>query len=254
MSISVADREEFLAHLPEDGSAVTNPTLRERLGWDSSRYQQVRDDLLKTGDIRIGRGRGGLVRLASAAKGTKPDAASSSVSQQPTKGELGLYADFQKGLEKWAHDQAWTNHFVEQVANQGRRKTGGVWTRPDFVVVGVQKYDYTPGVIRDIETFEVKLATAGPDAVFETAAHSRFATKSHLCIERKKDQPTEETLTRIESECQRFGLGLILFAKANDPDSWEYLVDPVRREPDPDQAEQFMNDQVLNRTKLRQWL
>jgi len=245
-------KQELLRFVPEDGSSIGNKSLRERLNWDFDKYKQVRDELLRDGVIRLGRGRGGSVSYAKPLTAKELD--SSPAPKKKKSHERDLYPAFFKGLQKWAADQGWTDHFVEQLAHQGRRSTGGNWTRPDFVVIGIQKYEYTPGVVRDIETFEVKPSSSGIDAVFETAAHSRFATKSHLAIQKEDEEPSEEDLARIESECQRFGLGLIVFRVPETHDDWDYKVEPIRKEPDPELLEQFVKNQVTNKEKLRMWL
>ncbi|WP_460871082.1 class I SAM-dependent DNA methyltransferase [Nocardioides pakistanensis] len=49
--------------LPEDGSTIGNQRARERLGWKSERrYEAAKALLLATGEIALGRGRGGSVR------------------------------------------------------------------------------------------------------------------------------------------------------------------------------------------------
>lgn len=58
------DSKVLLEHLPADGSAIGNGTLRAALGWDESRFEAVRDTLIAAGKVAKGRGRGGSVRLA----------------------------------------------------------------------------------------------------------------------------------------------------------------------------------------------
>jgi hypothetical protein len=201
--------------------------------------------------FRLGKGQGGSVSL------TKPLSDKEIVPENDrkrAKQENELYPGFLKGLQKWAADQGWTDHFVEQLAHQGRRATGGNWTRPDFVVIAMQKYEYTPGTVRDVVTFEVKLSSCGIEAVFETAAHSRCATRSYLAIQQSGNEPNEQDLQRIESECARFHIGLIIFRDPESLDDWVYRVEPERGEPDPDLLEDFIDKQVTNKEKLRKWL
>ena len=156
----------------------------------------------------------------------------------------------------WAEAQGWTERIVQQTSDQGTRATGGRYTRPDFVVIGMRKYDYSPGVVRDVETFEVKPLGAKIDAVFEAAAHSRAATKSYLALQIDENNPTEHALARFEDECRRFGVGLITFKDPCKFERWNFLVEPVRREPDPELLEQFIRDQVnvRNQELVRKWV
>ena len=252
-------KREFLEELPNDGSGVANRGVRERLGWTDEQYEFVKEALLAGGLIEPNRGggAGGSIRRAAGAAEVAELLEAMAPSERLPRGrEIELYPEFMEGLRGWASGQGWTQHEVEQIAHQGRRATGGTWTRPDFVVVAYKTYDYTFGRTRDIETFEVKLSDCPIEAVFEAAAHSRFATKSHLAIQRSGQMPTESDLGRIESECHRFGVGLVLFTKAGDPSNWDFRVKPPRREPDPAYVEDFLRQQISANTqqKLRHWL
>jgi len=55
--------DEFLAALHRLGGSAGNQTLRSTLGWDESRYERVKNDLLAQHALLPGRGRGGSVRL-----------------------------------------------------------------------------------------------------------------------------------------------------------------------------------------------
>jgi hypothetical protein len=45
---------------------ITNPTLREALGWDQERYDRIKAQLIDERALIVGRGQGGLVGLSSA--------------------------------------------------------------------------------------------------------------------------------------------------------------------------------------------
>lgn len=254
-----ASAAQFLESLPGDGAGIANRLLRERLGWDEERYEYIRQLLIERGAILPSRGggTGGAVRQSDVSNAAVDEPDSGALPERLSRArEVELYPRFATGLRNWASKQGWTQYEVEQTAHQGRRPTGGTWTRPDFVVVAYRGYDYTPGRTRDIETFEVKLADCPIEAVFETAAHSRFATRSYLAIQRAGKLPSEGDLKRIDSECRRFEVGLVLFDDPEDLDTWEVRAMPTRREPDPRQVEDFVTQQVAPATqqKLRHWL
>lgn len=248
-------RKLFLEALPPTGASVGNGRLQRKLNWDEATYLRAKNLLIDEGQIRVGRGRGGTVSLSvpseMAAEGSEVPG---SPNGQRTR-ELDLYPGFQEALGRWAKDQGWDEHFVQQTAHKGSRKTGGTWTRPDFVVVGYRNFEYTPGIVRDLETFEVKPSDFGVEAVFETAAHSRFATRSYLAVERREDQDPE-LLDRVESECQRFGIGFVMFAEAGKLDTWDFRVEPKREEPDPADLERFIQDQIdaKDQRRIRKWI
>jgi TIR domain len=49
-----------------DQKLITNPTLRDALGWDQERYDRIKAQLIDERAIIVGRGQGGLVGLSSA--------------------------------------------------------------------------------------------------------------------------------------------------------------------------------------------
>jgi len=240
--------KDLLSKVPENGHSIGNGRLRETLGWESERYVEVKRSLINKGVLQPGRGRGGSVSRVVLPKGK----AAGRRAGRGKKREKDSYPIFKKALETWAADQDWSEFFIEHKPAQGSKNTGGMWTRPDFVVVGQRKYEYTPGPVRDIETFEVKTSDFSMQAVFETAAHSRCATKSYLAIFRDDREAIDENLlTRAESECQRLQIGLLIFTK----DTWDWRVEAVRKEPDPAEVEEFVEKQFEEKHKkqMRNW-
>ncbi len=245
----------FLGGPPTNGASVGNGRLQRTLNWDEATYLRVKNLLIDEGQIRVGRGRGGTVSLLVQSEIAQEGSEAPGPPNGQRTRELDLYPGFQDALGRWAKDQGWDEHFVQQTAHKGSRKTGGTWTRPDFVVVGYRNFEYTPGIVRDLETFEVKPSDFGVEAVFETAAHSRFATRSYLAVEKRDDQDPE-LLDRVESECQRFGIGFVMFAAAGKLDTWEFRVEPKREEPDPADLERFIQDQIeaKDQRRIRKWI
>ena len=58
-------RQEFLDGLSALGGRCGSMALRSALGWEPSVYEQVKQQLREEGEIMLGRGRGGSLRLAS---------------------------------------------------------------------------------------------------------------------------------------------------------------------------------------------
>ena len=154
------NKATLLDSVPADGTAAGNGLLREKLGLSIADYQETVAALVDDGALERWRGRGGTLRRTSSSieqkartRATAEDEKSDQ--DKSTKSrvlEAKLYPPFLASLRLWANDQGWTQHVVNQLAFQGRRNTGGVWTRPDFVVIGYRKFEYTPGIVRDVET------------------------------------------------------------------------------------------------------
>lgn len=61
--VTEKQRQQFLAALQTAGGKAGNQTLNATLGWDDTTYNAVKEDLLASGKINSGRGRGGSVSL-----------------------------------------------------------------------------------------------------------------------------------------------------------------------------------------------
>ena len=96
--------------------------------------------------------------------------------------ETDLYPDIQATLGTfWAKERQIEPLAVEITAAQGRKATGGWWTRPDLVSVAVRTYRYLPGKYMEVVTFEVKPSDAiTVTAVYEALAHLRSATHTYV--------------------------------------------------------------------------
>lgn len=252
--------DELLALIPQDGSFIGNTKLRGLLQWDEEKFWKVRDYLIEKGKLNIGRGRGGSVALLN------PSALGSKLSKelevdpeiQVRAPENALYDGFRKGVEIWTKDLNVQDYILAIIAHQGRRRTGGIWTRPDVVLIYVSNFTFVPGKILDVITFEIKPSDGwSVESVFETAAHSRFATKSYLAIHDPKGTLGEEDdFERVQAECARFEIGLIKFRIQSDFNTWEFLIEPRRRQPDPAEMEEFIEKQISidDRKRLSRWV
>jgi hypothetical protein len=253
--------------VPEDGSTIGNTRLMRLLNISSDQYFQERRRIEHL--IEFERGRGGSVRrrhdfVIDSVVPEEIVLASGGVVERER--ESARYKDFRSTLEEWLpadYDVEENNNYLLKVtAEAGRRRTGGTWSRPDFTFVGVRVYPFVYGKTMDIVTFELKPRDNWDiEAVFETLSHSRWATESYLAVERyaSEDEPDElrraDLRERTEQECARLGIGLIYFKDACDLRTWDFWIDPIRRNPDPHEMNTFLSktfSDVGERTQLAQ--
>ncbi|AVT77914.1 type I restriction-modification system, DNA-methyltransferase subunit M [Rhodopseudomonas palustris] len=109
---SQARKEKFLAVLAELGGSAGNGRLRDALQWQETTYDAVKDELVAEGAILPGRGRGGSVALAKAAKiepkkaepkqtpATPPATKPARPNGNRNGGDLGFEADLFKAADK----------------------------------------------------------------------------------------------------------------------------------------------------------
>ena len=266
-------RDEYKQRLfeltPPDGKSVGNGALRDLLKaafphdeFTQDDYFDLRNSLRSEGKIERGRGKGGSVHrlltagaVPAAAGGTAAEVAEPAEPSTPA--EADLYEPFRGVIENgYVLDYDLKPWVCETTASQGRRNTGGRWTRPDVTLVAMQTFPYVPNKIFQVITFEIKpdLGTA-LDGVFEAAAHSAFAHRSFLAFPSSNDDDGNPLYDRISVECSRFGLGLILFEDVANWDTYEFRVEAKYREPDPQLVNDFIKTQIgeKNREEIQRW-
>lgn len=246
-------KERLLDVLRDWGGSAGNVSLIRKLGWPDFQYWSLRDSLVDEGSLQLGRGRGGSVRLLDQDETEEPQADTAAEIQEYP--ERDLYEPMSRVIrELWVKDQRFGHFLVETTACQGRRDTGGTWTRPDIVVASLTTLPYVPGKHFDVATFEVK-PWAGLDvtAVYEALAHHRAATRSyvlaHVAEDRQEGDTAQRLLTRIDEEAKRHGIGFIVATRADDYDTWEERVEAVHREPAPHALNDFLSRQFTDGAK-----
>lgn len=279
-----ADEQALLDALPPPGETRGNIHLRrDVLHWADARYWDARASLIQKNLVTVLRGRGGAVARV-AAKEPEPEPAPPAAPEAPPAEPRGgwpeglpnedrdrirpwlkeesLWDPIRTYLDaEWTRSMGFSQALVAKTANQGRRITGGTWTQPDLVAIGLLRYKYLPTPVLEVATFEVKAFFQwDARAVFEAVAHSRFATQSWVVIHMPLKPANEhirreQEFERLVSECRRFGIGLALLADPNDQTTYRFEVEPIRRDPDPELLEEFIDTQLPDRAAVVQgWL
>jgi len=255
------DKEALLGQLPVDGGTIANPALQARLGWDTERYFAARNALVDEGLVVRGRGRGGTVRRVLSDQAdtvsvtVEPGADATATVEAALQSELSLYQPMREVIGgDWAKDHRAEPLAVEITALQGRRATGGIWSRPDIVSVEVRTFEYVPGKHLEIWTFEVKAANAiSVQAVYEALAHRRAASRSYVIFHVPAEQASslEEIVVAVAELARDHGIGVVTAEDPADYGTWVERVEARRIEPDPERLNEFISTQLSSRTKRR---
>jgi hypothetical protein len=129
-----ADEKALWQKLPADGTYVGIWKTRRELGWDDDRIWNACEGLSRRGLAKTGPGYGGTVRRIV----TTTEAPLVAPSEEEVRKEQDLYAPAERVIrEQWARTMRLDQFVVQVTARQGRRDTGGTWSRPDIVVVAV---------------------------------------------------------------------------------------------------------------------
>ena len=260
-----AHRELLLAALPMDGSFRTNKDVRKELNIPEDRFWIVRDQLVDEGKIIKGRGHGGRIALHIALGEKSPETQSDEnkieISQEISKvayeikKEFSLYEPFAESIRKRAKDEGAENTIVEITAVQGKRKTGGEWSRPDVCQISVRNLRYLGQKVVEVTTFELKLADCDVSAVYEALSHSRRAHRSYLAIYAPAESgEIPDRFDRMKVECLRSGVGLLRFSDPADLSTFVTIVEPSANWVDLSEVDEFISTQIADREKIRDWL
>jgi hypothetical protein len=243
-----AFKEQLLASMPVQG-LIGNESLRRKLGWRDDRYWHIRNLLVQTGLLRTGRGKGGSVRRVvpvDIAEKAEPLAIVGSA-------EKDLYGPIIETLRlDWIPDHQIQDFVIYQTARQGRRDTGGKWTRPDIALASSNTYMYVPGRPIEIRTFEIKTYD-GLDvtAVYEALAHRRAAHYAYVFAHMPDSQriALEPVLDRLIGDAQEHGIGFVVMGNPADYDTWDIEVDARRSNPNPADLDEFIRTQTNDEFK-----
>jgi hypothetical protein len=251
----VTDLEhQLLNAMPSQGS-IGNGALRRKLSWNEERYWYIRNRLLQSGVVAQGRGRGGSVHriVPVSPPGVPLEAARQKVV------ESTLYDPIVATLQShWVPDHQIQDFVIDCTAQQGRRDTGGKWTRPDITLASCNTYKYVPGKQVELNTFEVKTSD-GLDvtAVYEALAHRRAAHYSYVLafVPDGERAALESLLDRLFGDADDHGVGFIVIGNATDYETWNFEIEPTRNDPDPADADNFIRTQTSEafRDKILGW-
>lgn len=248
------DEEKLFRAVPDDGSTISNIRVKKKVRWADDKYWAVRDSLVDKGLVVRGRGRGGTLRRTIEIPEVEQVAVrvDTPISEAHVFDSLRREEELYPGIaavlrSDWAKDRRISPLAVDVVARQGRRDTGGIWSRPDLVTVEVKTFEYVPGKFLDLTTFEVKPADAiDVQAVYEALAHRRSATHSYvwLHVPSSHADSLEAAVQSVQQVARAHGIGVIIAASPSDYTTWEEREEAQRVVPDPERMNEFIKRQL----------
>ena len=188
------------------GEGLSSRQIKSELDLSDDRYSEVRSELLKDGLVVKYVCRGGGLRLTKDGETKVPNYVEYT-SDFPK--EEDLYGPFAEWLRKQAEDDSST---IVCRTHSLRKK--GKWQNPDITEITLSKYKYLGRLKISVTTYELKqFPNWNIGAVFEAAAHKRFANTAYVVLEWPKSIPfsltdSEYRMPEMVRECQRFGIGI----------------------------------------------
>ena len=241
--------QRLLASMPPQGP-IGNGALRYKLGWDEDRYWYIRNRLLQVGVLVTGRGRGGSVLRVVPVVSSDAERLGTVA---PRIAEKDLYDPIVFTIRShWVPDHQIQDFVIDCTAQQGRRDTGGKWTRPDITLASCNTYKFVPGKQVELNTFEIKTYD-GLDvtAVYEALSHRRAAHYSYVLayVPESERAVLKSLLHRVRGDADEHGVGFIVVAEAADYETWDFEVEPSRNDPDPADLDNFIRNQTSEEFK-----
>ncbi len=237
------DEFALLAKLPKcddegEAESLGNVSARRLLGWAKPKYEKARAGLLDKGMVKRAHGRGGALRRLPGWENVT----------LPASRERKLYPPLIATLRgDWSDERSLKPLHIEVTADGGSADTGGRWTRPDLVAVGLRGFTYVPDTQFELITFEVKrLSDLDVIAVYEAVAHRRASTHSYVLLELPgavaKAQETK--VERVAAVAREQGVGIVTFGDPNDFETWEEIIPARRWDSPPEALNEFIEKQV----------
>lgn len=250
----------LLQTLDDLGGKAGNITLISELskkGWDDSKYWEIRNKLVDKGDLVLGRGKGGSVLRPEAIPQSEPEPTDQTECRNFTC-EIDLYAPIQNLIEsRWVKDKRLDPWILEVTAQQGRRTTGGVWSRPDITILSYSTFLYVPRKQFEIITFEIKpWNSLDAKGVYESLSHNKASTRSYLLSTIPKENNGDNGFLRsIDDIAKKFGIGFITVSDVHDYSTWEERVESIYNDPEPQLMHDFISQQISDKGKetLLKW-
>jgi hypothetical protein len=243
--------QRLIAAMPPQGP-IGNGALRYKLEWDEDRYWHIRNRLLQAGVLVTGRGRGGSVLRVVPVVSSDAERPGTVA---PRIAEKDLYDPIVSAIgSHWVPDHQIQDFVIDYTAQQGRRDTGGKWTRPDVTLASCNTYKFVPGKQVELNTFEIKTYD-GLDvtAVYEALAHRRAAHYSYVLayVPESERAVLKSLLDRLCGDADEHGVGFVVVAEAADYETWDFEVEPGRNDPDPADLDNFIRTQTSEEFKDR---
>jgi len=246
--------EKILELLKSNGAHLTRTELWTALGLSESvpteEYWSTEQSLVDQKKIERRRGRkGGIYLIEGSTADTLIDKGTAAEIVAEENREASHYQLVLDAiLGNWNEQPGFKSVFGAVTAAQGRRRTGGRWSRPDIIICTVSDWLFSSRPEGDVRTFEVKRFLAlDPLAVYEALSHKARAHYSYLFVvdfPKSLDEVQRADFDNILAVAARHGVGVITAIDSADWKTWEFELDARRSDADSQAINQTLLDQV----------
>lgn len=151
-------------------------------------------------------------------------------------------------LNHWTEQPGFKAVFGAVTGLQGRRATGGRWSRPDIIICTVSEWLFSSRPEGEVRTIEVKRYDAlDVMAVYEAVSHKTRSHYAYLLVVGFPDDLTEDQAKDFDAVLAvagKNGIGVITAGESSDWRTWEFQLYPTRSDADHQEVNQLLLDQV----------
>ena len=247
-------KERILKALREESNGrLTKNELVKKFFLDPGKdlYYDAEQELVDEGHIERCRGpKGGikLVQRGDSQSQIDPES-NDSTAEESLRKEKDHYALVVRQIkEHWTEERSVKHVYVAKTADQGARKTGGRWSRPDITLCTVSEWIFLARPEGEVITIEIKLFDdVDVTGVYEALAHKSCSHYSYLMIVNFPKQELvhekKENFDKIMVAATRHGIGIIKVLNSDDWNTWEFLLEPTRSDAAPQEINDFLYGQ-----------
>lgn len=250
--------QKIIKLLEAAGGRLARSSLFEQLGFPNNRptqkYWSAEQRLVDSGKVERRRGRsGGLYLTPVDSQEQQEDSALETVVDEEPDAEHLAEADYYgpalKAIsEGWATEPGFKQVFATLTARQGRRRTGGKWSRPDIVLCTITDWIFSSRPEGDVRTLEMKRFEAlDVLAVYEALSHKSRAHYSYVLVVNYPAELSDEHTADMEvilSVAAQHGIGIITAVDVADWSTWTFELDATRSNANQLAVHQMVLDQV----------
>ncbi|MFI7578684.1 hypothetical protein [Micromonospora sp. NPDC049497] len=170
------------------------------------------------------------------------------------KNEFALYEPMRRMIaHDWAKDHRREPLAVEITALQGRRATGGIWSRPDIVSVEVRTSPTCPESTSKLPPSRSRRPTLSTSKPCTRRSRTAAPPLTPMLLQVPADQADNlgDNVADVAEAERAHGVGVVPAADPADYDTWEEREEAPRIEPDPERLNTFVAIQLSDTHRTR---
>lgn len=213
-------------------------------------YWEAEQKLVDQGRIERRQGRNGGIYLIDEPISSDADLAdvAAEAARDEISGELDHYDPIVSQIEAhWISQLGYTKVFCAKTALQGRRATGGKWSRPDVILCTISDWIFSSRHEGEVRTIEIKRFEAlDVLAVYEALSHKSRSHYAYLLIvnfPRDPNSDEKSLFDNVLAVAGKNGIGVITAVDSNDWSTWTFELSPAKSDADNQSIHQLLMDQ-----------